>query len=458
MSEETLRSRPAAEGARLLALAYLDEASQASPRLADEADVRALHDFRVGLRRLRSVLKAYKRELRDTVRPKDRDRIAEIAQSTNDGRDAEVQLLWLEKRAPSATPNASAGVLWLINRIRACMEAGYRAARTETVAHFAKADQALRERLSYYDVRVQLGTPPRPEAFGAVTADLLREHVADLIAHRARIPNAADQEAIHTTRIAAKRLRYLLEPLKQETPEVSSLVKRMKDLQDVLGELHDMHVMAATVGEATAEATDAEIDGLLWLTAMARADRDALFARFQGAWSGEALEAFVERVRVVADAIAKRDDVEIERKFLLSKVPPEALEWPFDEIDQGYIPGERLHERVRRVRTPKGEKYFRTIKLGQGVTRTEIEEETSENIFRKLWPLTQGKRVSKRRYRISAGTDVWELDVFKRRKLVLCEIEMEREDAEVKPPEWLAACIVRDVTHEAEFQNVNLAS
>jgi CHAD domain-containing protein len=110
MSDEArLRGRAAAEGARLLALRYLDEATQAVPRLADANDAESLHDFRVGLRRLRSVLRAYKRELSDTVRGKDRDRIAAIARGTNDGRDAEVQLLWLEKRLEEAPAKTRAG-------------------------------------------------------------------------------------------------------------------------------------------------------------------------------------------------------------------------------------------------------------------------------------------------------------------------------------------------------------
>ena len=51
-----LLPRPPEEGARRLALSYLDQAARARPRLADPADAEALHDFRVGLRRLRSCL------------------------------------------------------------------------------------------------------------------------------------------------------------------------------------------------------------------------------------------------------------------------------------------------------------------------------------------------------------------------------------------------------------------
>lgn len=463
MSEDVrLRGRAAAEGARLLALRYLDEATTAVPRLADPSDAESLHDFRVGLRRLRSVLRAYKSELKDTVRAKDRDRIATIARGTNDGRDAEVQVIWLEAKLAKAPTKVRAGIQWLTAQVRARMDAGYGAARGETSAHFAKAEQALRERLGYYDQRVELGEPVRPTSFGEITADLLREHVNDLVAQHATVAEATEQLNIHNTRIAAKRLRYLVEPLKGEVDNAGALVKRLKELQDVLGELHDMHVMGITLAAAMETAVTQlkreEVEGLLWLTDAARNDRDRLFAQFRKGWDIESLDAFVDQVRAFADDLGKRDDVEIERKYLLKGFPKEAKSAPFDYIEQGYLPGERLLERIRKVRGPKGERYYRTMKFGSGMVRTEIEEEMSADLFKKLWPITRGKRVIKRRYTVETGEDTWVFDVFKGRKLVLCEIEIASEHRAIVIPEWLVPYVDRDVTDESEFTNVNLAS
>ncbi len=304
MSDDGLRARAAAEGARVLALRYLDEAAAAAPRVTNDDDIEALHDFRVGLRRLRSVLRAYRDELRDTVRGKDRKRIAEIAGSTNDGRDAEVQVGWLTERGSDAPSRAQAGVEWIIERVTARMHAGYAAARNEMLEVFTKADETLRDRLSFYDVRVRLGVAAAPPSFGERTADLLRSHARDLLAWRVRIDGPMDQASIHSTRIAAKRLRYLVEPLRNEVKSAAPLVKRLKDLQDILGDLHDMHVMGHTLADAievaaaerarrvhaihsVGEVATArkimqrdETDGLLWLTAVVRTDRDALYAKF----------------------------------------------------------------------------------------------------------------------------------------------------------------------------------
>jgi CYTH domain-containing protein len=127
-------------------------------------------------------------------------------------------------------------------------------------------------------------------------------------------------------------------------------------------------------------------------------------------------------------------------------------------IDQGWLPGERLLERVRRVRSTDGTRYFRTVKAGGGIRRVELEEETSEEMFRALWRLTRGRRSSKRRYRVEEDGVVWEIDRFPGGKLVLAEVELSSADTPVKPPDWLAPHIVREVTGEPAYLNVNLAS
>ncbi|MDF2775486.1 MAG: hypothetical protein K0S86_4987, partial [Geminicoccaceae bacterium] len=102
-------------------------------------------------------------------------------------------------------------------------------------------------------------------------------------------------------------------------------------------------------------------------------------------------------------------------------------------------------------------RYYRTVKLGDGVARTEIEEPTTEAIFEAMWPLTKGRRLRKRRYVVAVDGKTWEIDDFKTRDLVLAEIELESEDEPVTFPLWLAPRVEREVTGEAAYQNINLA-
>jgi CYTH domain-containing protein len=100
---------------------------------------------------------------------------------------------------------------------------------------------------------------------------------------------------------------------------------------------------------------------------------------------------------------------------------------------------------------------LRTIKIGTGLSRSEFEEPIPEHVFLSLWPMTQGSRVHKRRYRVPAGDLTWEIDEFLDRDLVLAEIEVPSEDTEVVLPDWLLVALVREVTEEQEFSNVQLA-
>jgi hypothetical protein len=72
------------------------------------------------------------------------------------------------------------------------------------------------------------------------------------------IPRALDPEhvtALHDMRIAAKRLRYILEVTAESCfgPYAETALKRTKELQDLLGEIHDCDVQLPRVMERVAE-------------------------------------------------------------------------------------------------------------------------------------------------------------------------------------------------------------
>ena len=149
-------------------------------------------------------------------------------------------------------------------------------------------------------------------------------------------------------------------------------------------------------------------------------------------------------------------DREIERKYLLEGLPNSAAAAPSVEIAQGYLPGTKILERIRRICQAGENRFVRTIKLGRGVSRIEIEEPMTKEFFDALWPLTAGRRIHKRRYLVAEGTFVWEIDEFLDQPLVLGEIELpdERHPA---IPEWLAPHVTREVTDEPGFTNSRLA-
>ena len=150
--------------------------------------------------------------------------------------------------------------------------------------------------------------------------------------------------------------------------------------------------------------------------------------------------------------------VEIERKYLLKALPAFPRASAVLEIEQGYLPGDKLVERLRREQHPDGSVcYYRTVKIGSGVTRIELEDTTDRGTFEHLWVLTTGRRLTKRRHVVPNGTDTWEIDEFTDRTLFLAELELAKADAKVAIPEWLEAVLVREVTEEKEYTNRSLA-
>jgi CHAD domain-containing protein/CYTH domain-containing protein len=459
----------APRAARWLALHFLDEAQAARVRLDDAEDGEALHDFRVAIRRLRSTVRAYRVHLEGGIGRKDRQRLRKLAHATGDARDGEVMIGWMDDRRGGLGDDEVPGLEWLLARLRkrqAKLDAGL---REEVARDFERECERLAERLEWYAARVTAGDPREEPRMGGAVADLAVEQSDVLKAALDSVSSIEEQERLHEGRIDAKRLRYLLEPFAEDDDAVRAVVKGIKKLQDVLGQMHDAYVAGRLLAaeRAKAEAMDPApepvvLPGLDALAAAAVRETERLYAAVDGEWLGGRADDFFAQVHALAAQLragpGAGEDVEIERKYLLMRMPSLPEGAIRTEIVQGYLPGARLQERVRRVRL-RGEpaRYYRTVKLGSGIRRVEVEEEADEATFRRLWSLTKGRRVRKQRYRVADGDLTWEIDRFRDRRLVLAEIELPSEDHEVALPDWLREHVVRDVTGEDEYVNVNLA-
>jgi len=466
---------PASEAAATIVRGHLQSATSALERMKDKRDAEALHDFRVAVRRLRCALRAYRPWLGPAAGRKIRRRLRDLGAITNAGRDAEVQLAWIAAHRDALTRGERSGYNWFAKRRRDARRAGYNDARRWGREDFEKVAATIGERLR------------EPEAGAAllreVFASLLLEHVGELETRLGAVHGSGEQRAVHDARIQAKRLRYLLEPLRPEMSAIKAVLRPLKALQDILGDLHDVHVLDAQLskdldeiatekahrlrelaiaGDSDALARERRRDerlGLVRLIACARSRREELFAELAGTWLTEPVPAMIGEARALAASMAPSTiPVERERKYLLNGLPAEACAVPPLEVEQGWIPGRTLRERLRRVRDESGERFYRTIKLGSGVERIEIEEETTAEVFAAMWPLTEGCRIAKRRHCVPVGGLVWEIDEFTGRDLVMAEVELESVDQVVPIPGWLQPFLVREVTDDPAYLNLSLAS
>jgi CYTH domain-containing protein len=146
--------------------------------------------------------------------------------------------------------------------------------------------------------------------------------------------------------------------------------------------------------------------------------------------------------------------MEVERKFLVDE-PPDLGGTDSDEIEQGYLAvGAEGEVRLRR----KGEKLLLTAKRGAGISRDEAEVDLDREAYERLWPLTEGRRLHKRRHVIPHGEVAIELDVYEGNLegLRVAEVEFPSEDeaGRFEPPEWIG----REVTGDERYLNETLAT
>lgn len=451
--ERGLLDMPVDRAMRVVALRILAEAADARARLREGRDTEALHDFRVALRRLRSWLRAFRGSLADEPSGRSRRSLRAVAEATNPSRDAEVQLAWLALRRSRVPLRQRAAFDALAARIAQRWAAGQ--AELDGVAErFDSLAGRLTRELSSYRPRVDVAEPRSEPTLSGVAARLVAEHAGDLATHLTRITSPADIGEAHAARIAGKRLRYVLEPLRGDARGARAVVDELKALQDVLGEIQDASVLAADV-----VSPDLPRVGMAALRRLAESREKRAFARLRREWPAGRRASLCAAARAVArrlDAHA-REGIEIERKFLLKGLPPAARRASSVTIDQGYLPGRKVAERIRRVRYGRRIDYVRSIKAGTGIVRMEVEEKTTKAVFDGLWRLTGSMRLFKRRYDVPAGGLTWEIDEFLDRDLVLAEIELPSEDTPVPIPDWLAPHVVREVTGERAYENHQIA-
>ena len=172
---------------------------------------------------------------------------------------------------------------------------------------------------------------------GASLADnaerIVRMRLDELYSFTPKALNPKRVKALHDMRIAAKRLRYVLEITSFcFGPYASTATKRAKELQDLLGEIHDCDVQipetaafgeqqlasdAAALREAAGAADDLdpallkqapharEHAGIAALQAHLRARRLLLFDRFLELWADLERKGFRARLEY---AVGERSD------------------------------------------------------------------------------------------------------------------------------------------------------
>jgi CHAD domain-containing protein len=231
----------------------------AAARVADSAatpgrasagyDAEAVHDLRVALRRLRTLLRPAraiygKRKLRAVA-----DELRRFAQATGVVRDEEVLH---ETLAALSLPRRTRRALdaWLRSR-----ERHERERRVAAIAVFT-SDAGLPTKPSLEAALTALEACVRSRREGKQSATSLAQRALDAAIEGVRAAGAGgarttDPLAMHALRIREKRLRYTAELFAEVLPgEAARLAKDAARMQKRLGELHDLDEAIVVVLQA----------------------------------------------------------------------------------------------------------------------------------------------------------------------------------------------------------------
>jgi CHAD domain-containing protein len=226
--------------------------------LADEPD--AVHQLRTHVRRLRSVLGAYRPLFEASISESLRRRYRELGRELGTVRDIEVRVqvaeLALEDPPDGSTPGGLAAVRGHL--VDAELE-GHRLAHGRMVER-QRMPRASARRLMLADF---LDAPPlTPLAAGPadeVLGDLLEREAKRAVRRADRLTSSPAPEQLHAVRKAGRRLRYAAEavttdPLELFGGEAEALAEAGEELHDVLGDHRDEVLFAEHVRRAAAHA------------------------------------------------------------------------------------------------------------------------------------------------------------------------------------------------------------
>jgi CHAD domain-containing protein len=199
-------------------------------------DASRVHDRRVAIRRLRTAIEVFGPALPKRAKRVRRELKGSFA-ALGARRDADVAIETLQAFAPELAPEDQPGLESLLAALEADGAAG----------GAFDVDAALRARegavLLAERARAR-GGPPAADALRAVAGRRLAEVADGLTA----LEDPRDAEALHDLRIAAKRLRYVLEAAAPALgPAALDGAKAARELQSVLGDLHDSDVLLPRV-------------------------------------------------------------------------------------------------------------------------------------------------------------------------------------------------------------------
>jgi CHAD domain-containing protein len=220
--------------------------------IMEDIDTEFLHDYRVALRRTRSLLSQLKGVFDPAVRIKYQRVFKELGKRTNRLRDMDVYLLKTETYNNLLPPSLRQPLSGFFHELESVRE-------TEQKA-YSKYLRSVEYKRHIAGWNAFLGSQAQPDSTIAPAASDSTMSIAVKVIRKAWkrvIANGRDKgehptaEELHSLRIDCKKLRYLLEFFSSLFPhhEASSAIRHLKALQEHLGLVVDLSIQRQYLGD-----------------------------------------------------------------------------------------------------------------------------------------------------------------------------------------------------------------
>ena len=246
-----------------VARACLRQITTNAERLRYRASPEVIHQLRVGLRRLRSLITSFKQVVADARLPAIKAELKWLTGELDAARNLDV-LLHGDYRAAVAQKDDAEGLKGLGVRLRGARRMAY--------VRAAGAVESERFRRLLLDLLIWIETGPwtiaektaarRERPISRFATDELKDRRRK-IAKRGRNLRELDPAARHKLRIEAKKLRYAADAfagLFRRPKRARAFIEALKQVQDALGDLNDIAVGERLAHEAAVIPGRAETD------------------------------------------------------------------------------------------------------------------------------------------------------------------------------------------------------
>ena len=234
---------PAFQAASDIISAYVTVARQNEPGIIADYDTEFLHDYRVALRKVRSVLSLFKGVYGEAETEMLKADFSELMAPTGRMRDLDVYLLDRDHYFEMLPDTLHGGLTMMFDLLSKERQAGLRAfSRRLRSAGYNRKMLALAARFADRN-SLDPGANAMLHAADYASA-LIWKRYRKVCKIAAGIDDRTEDEEVHELRIHCKKLRYLMEFFAPLFPsgEIRVLIKPLKRLQDNLGLFNDYSV------------------------------------------------------------------------------------------------------------------------------------------------------------------------------------------------------------------------